>query len=360
MKKAGKSGIKSEVKELEKNRERETNGRKLNWNIFVFLTLVFCMSFMVACGQNTEMTSESAQSGMNVEMTHTAAQSQVQNNPDYLKQLTYSNLVDESSQREVREAMLSAGLSQEAVDEFFIRVNEFNASIDNKSLVEEGFVTVDTILPEYDLVYMIEALETKQPDFLGYNCRITTFGLMKQLVYVNNPGTDEDSQLFFDLDAIASKPGMMTSEELDEFKALYAHIETEKSADIEVHLRKVKEAYAKRQIMFSDSTKACMIAVYFHLDDGLNPPTVFAGHIGVLLPTSDGKLLFVEKLSFQEPYQAIKFENRTELNDYLMNKYDVDWGQETAKPFIMENGELMQGYRVIPKHEPDVPNGSGN
>ncbi len=76
--------------------------------------------------------------------------------------------------------------------------------------------------------------------------------------------------------------------------------------------------------------------------------------MGVLMPSEDGKLLFIEKLSFQIPYQAVKFENRTELNDYLMNKYDIDWDQPIAKPFIMENDQLLEGYRDITiKHEKD-------
>ena len=73
--------------------------------------------------------------------------------------------------------------------------------------------------------------------------------------------------------------------------------------------------------------------------------------MGVLIPTEDGKLLFLEKLSFQAPYQAVKFDNRIDLNDYLMNKYDISWGQPTAKPFIMENDQLLDGYRENPNNQ---------
>lgn len=51
----------------------------------------------------------------------------------------------------------------------------------------------------------------------------------------------------------------------------------------------------------------------------------------------DKKLLFVEKLSFSLPYQVLKFDNRKQLKNYLMGMYDTSWGQEEAKPFIMEN-----------------------
>lgn len=75
--------------------------------------------------------------------------------------------------------------------------------------------------------------------------------------------------------------------------------------------------------------------------------------MGFLIPIEDGQLMFIEKLTFHAPYQVIKFNNRTELNDYLMNKYDISWGQPTAKPFIMENDQLLEGYREKPVNEED-------
>lgn len=55
----------------------------------------------------------------------------------------------------------------------------------------------------------------------------------------------------------------------------------------------------------------------------------------------DKKLLFVEKLSFSLPYQVLKFDNRKQLKKYLMGMYDTSWGQEEAKPFIMENTKTV-------------------
>ena len=37
-----------------------------------------------------------------------------------------------------------------------------------------------------------------------------------------------------------------------------------------------------------------------------------------------------------------------EISDYLMEKYDTAWGQDTTHSFIMENDELMDGYRPNP------------
>ena len=36
------------------------------------------------------------------------------------------------------------------------------------------------------------------------------------------------------------------------------------------------------------------------------------------------------------------------VSDERMEKYDTSWGQDTASPFIMENDELMDGWRPNP------------
>ena len=49
----------------------------------------------------------------------------------------------------------------------------------------------------------------------------------------------------------------------------------------------------------------------------------------------------MEKVAFQEPYRLNKFKNKEELKKYLMEKYDVEYDQPTAKPFVLENDNLM-------------------
>ena len=44
-----------------------------------------------------------------------------------------------------------------------------------------------------------------------------------------------------------------------------------------------------------------------------------------------------------------RFKNgESEILDYLMEKYDTAWDQDTTRPFIMENDSLMEGYRANP------------
>ncbi|MBU5255344.1 DUF4300 family protein [Tissierella praeacuta] len=267
---------------------------------------------------------------------------------EYKRSLTYSNLTDSLSQDEVREAMELAGIAPENIDSFFQNVKSFNSIIEEKSLIKDGFITIDSLEPEYDQLAIQEMWDTKNPEFIGYNCRITSFDLMKNFIDIGKPNTRNSSQLFMDMDALENSPEKLFSPiEQEEFQSLFSFIPTENTKDIFIHLNKVKEDWKSKDITFLNKDKISLISVVFHSDED---SYLFIGHAGVLISVEDGKLLFIEKLSFQEPYQAIKFDNRIELNDYLMNKYDVSWNQPTAKPFIMENDELLEGYRENPNN----------
>lgn len=254
--------------------------------------------------------------------------------------LTYSNLVDLSSQNEIKKDMESAGVLPENIDFFFQSVNNFNNTINCKGLVKEGFTTIDNLKPKYDETEIEEMWNAKNPLFIGHNCRITSFALMKNLISIGKIDTRNSNNLFMDIDALTNSPTKVFNElEQKQFETLFSYVPTDNTKDITVHANKVKNAWKDRDIEFSKDGKASLISVFFH---AYEDNYLFIGHAGVLLPTEDGKLLFIEKLSFQQPYQAIKFDNRDELKDYLMNSYDVEYNQPSAKPFVMENGELLE------------------
>ena len=131
------------------------------------------------------------------------------------------------------------------------------------------------------------------------------------------------------------------------FCALFAPVAAADSTEVTAQVEALQAGWAARGIAFSDST-ARLISVVLHDKFSDTDNTLFIGHVGVLLPAEDGSLYFVEKVAFQEPYRLVKLRNRTELSDYLMEKYDTAWDQDTTRPFIMENDSLMEGYRANP------------
>jgi len=132
---------------------------------------------------------------------------------------------------------------------------------------------------------------------------------------------------------------IFTPEEEKQFLTLFTEVPTTNTKEVGVHLQNLQKVWQERGISFrykGDATKASLISVIFHSQITPEENFLFVGHVGVLVPFQEG-LLFVEKLAFQEPYQAIKFADRKALNDYLMNHYNVEWNQPTAPPFVMEN-----------------------
>lgn len=305
--------------DYKKRRWKKINMKKLN--SMVLLTLV-CLIILTACSDE-----------------------QINKPEEYKKSLTFSNLVDEKSQDDLRKAMESAGITSENIDTFFQEVDDFNSTVEEKTLVKDGFTTIDSLEPEYDLLTMMEMWDAKNPLFIGYNCRMTTYDLMKDLIYIGKADTKNSDWMVFDKNALENSPKEIFNQgEREGFETLYSFIPTELTKDISVHLKNVQEDWKNKEIEFPNKDRVSVISVFFHDELGY----LFIGHMGILIPTGDGELFFIEKLSFHAPYQAVKFHNRIELNDYLMNKYGVSWNQPTADPFIMENDQLLEGYRENP------------
>ena len=254
----------------------------------------------------------------------------------------YSNLVDTKTQKEVKKAMLAAGLSEKRIDAWLGDVQMYNQTIRNTGLVKKGFKKLTGKNPQYDENRIMKLWNKKNPQFIGYNCRITAYDLIGDKISMKKDAKVNASNLFMDQDAIRNAPvKKYTGKQQKKFEALYSTVKTSYTTDVDQHAAKQKRAWQRKGIKVSDKTKASLITVVFHDSFGKNDNELFIGHAGVLVPEKNGKLLFVEKLSFSLPYQVLRFDNRKQLNRYLMSMYDTQWGQDIARPFIMENTQLL-------------------
>ena len=270
---------------------------------------------------------------------------------DYLKNITYSNLADEKTQNEVQGILKNSGISSQNINLFFQSVNYYNKKTENTDLIKSDFVNSQNINPTYDEAKIQKLWDKNSSNFVGFNCRITAFTLMKDFITTKNSLAKSGEMLFMDMESLKNLPFKLFSEtEKDKFVKLFSEIPTKATKDVKIHVENVKNVWKERGVKFDKNSKVSMISVFFHFNDDPEENILFIGHVGILVPRDNGKLLFIEKLAFQQPYQVLKFNNRTELNDYLMNKYDTAWGQPVAKPFIMENDELLKGYRNNPNN----------
>ena len=156
---------------------------------------------------------------------------------------------------------------------------------------------------------------------------------MKNSIEIPNLEKD-DSLLFVDNDAI-DKGKLFGTEDKDAFDILFSRVKTEATTDVKVHAAKMEQFLS--QFKFNENAR--MLSVVVH--DDLDGQSLFIGHVGILVPSEDG-YLFVEKLTFEEPYQAIKFATKEDCYKYLDTKYENYTGEGLAKPFIMDNDKWVQ------------------
>jgi len=271
---------------------------------------------------------------------------------EYLKSINYSNLADKDTQEKVKESLENTGIDSNSINLFFKSVNYYNEATQNEGLIKSGFINSNNINPTYDEVAIQKIWDKKNKNFPGFNCRITAFTFMKDYVKVEKPVVKTGEMLFMDVESLKNMPfELFSKNEKDKFVNLFSEIPTKATKDVKVHVENVKNVWKERGVTFNKNSKISMISVFFHFNDEPQENILFIGHVGILVPEKDGKLMFIEKLAFQQPYQVLKFNNRTELNDYLMNKYDTAWGQPVARPFIMENDELLKEYRNNPNNK---------
>ena len=242
---------------------------------------------------------------------------------------TYSNLNNQPSAEEVRKA-LAAHLDKDSVDAFFNLVNDYNATVGSVGLTGDFSTFTKT---DYDVEKISNLWAPKKGDFVGTNCRINSYCLLKNSIEIPKLEKD-DSLLFLDNDAI-DKGKVFGAEDKDAFDILFSRVKTEATNDVKVHAAKMEQFLS--QFKFNENAR--MLSVVVH--DDLDGQSLFIGHVGILVPSEDG-YLFVEKLTFEEPYQAIKFATKEDCYKYLDTKYENYTGEGLAKPFIMDNDKWVQ------------------
>lgn len=220
---------------------------------------------------------------------------------------SYTNLNNQVSTEEVK-SLLSAHLDPNSVDAFFNLVNDYNTIVGSTGLSGDFTSFTHT---EYDVEKISHLWNQKKGDFVGTNCRINSYCLLKNSVTI--PKLEKNDQLLFlDNDAI-DKGKVFDSQDKEEFDILFSRVPTEATTDVKVHAEKMETFFSQ----FQFNEKARMLSVVLH--DNLDGEYLFVGHVGVLVPTDDG-FLFVEKLTFEEPYQAIKFASKEDCYKYLGTK----------------------------------------
>lgn len=141
----------------------------------------------------------------------------------------------------------------------------------------------------------------------------------------------------FDIEAIDTVQELhLNEDERANFITLFNQISVEGTSTLEEHEKKIKEAWEERKIEISTDTVS-LICIYLHSpEDNVR----FVGHAGVLSETDNG-LLFIEKYSSLDPFQATYFQNKESLKQYLLSRSDLYGDTTELDPIITENGDII-------------------
>ncbi len=252
------------------------------------------------------------------------------------KTFSYSNLTDEKIQNLVRNILAKYDLKESNIENYFYYVDYFNDTIEKEWLTKNGFKEITNFSRDWWYPYYLDKIQKKNLDFMGTNCRITSFTLFKDFLNIDNL-TDKVSQdLIFDESSIKNFPvKIFSDEEKQKFLTFFGGIPTPLVKDKKVHIENIKKYFKEHNIKFNTKPGFSIISMFNHNEfDNV----LFIGHIWILLE-ADEKYLFLEKLSFDLPYQAVIFDKKSQVYDYFMKKYGDMITPETADPFLFENGE---------------------
>ena len=217
---------------------------------------------------------------------------------------------------------LLAYLNKDSVDYYMKQVNEYNEIVGSVGLQGDFTKFGKT---EYDVEKISNLWKEKKGDFVGTNCRLNTFFLLKNNIKV--PSIKSDGELLFlDNDSI-DKGKLFDKKDKEAFNVLFSRVKTEATEDVKVHAKNMEKYF--ENVKFDENAR--MLSVVLH--DNLDGEYLFIGHVGYL---------FVEKLTFEEPYQAIKFATKEDGYKYLQGKYADYTGEGLAKPFVMDNGKMVE------------------
>ena len=86
-------------------------------------------------------------------------------------------------------------------------MNFFNDSVKNQELIKQGFKISQNINPDYNEEILQKLWDEKNPKFPGFNCRITSFTIMRQFLKTSTFSLkDETKSLFLDEEALNNVP----------------------------------------------------------------------------------------------------------------------------------------------------------
>ncbi len=250
--------------------------------------------------------------------------------------LTYTNLLDQATQKEVTNQLITAGIQEDTANEFIDWVNEYNNNVTSADVLQAGYQSVNHSPVDYSEVYINEEYREDGTLMLGMNCRLTSYLLFQQFIETKQELASYDPYLMFDVEAIEMEKRFETFNK-EKFITIFEPVTVEADSTLEDHIDAIAAAWKSRGISIQDNGEVSLITMYLH-DNYENKR--FVGHAGILLDTED-ELLLIEKYGWNEPFQATKFESEDDMVKYLLSRPDLIGDGSEEAVIVMKNDTVI-------------------
>lgn len=243
-------------------------------------------------------------------------------------------LIDDGIIDEVCSALVKSGLNN--TDLYKEWVKDFSDNAAKKTELPRQWVALNEL--KSDLYACADYWESSH-SYSDANCRMTAMLLIGDLLRVDNPEKEYDgTYLMMDIDAVENetKYSVLKKREVD-FITLFGETEIPAGGLSNA----LPQNWKKHGIHFDSKTVSLICVV---MEDTLSP-TAFVGHAGLLIDEGD-YLLFLEKLAFEQPYQATKLRHINDLVALLSSRpeYAAEDGKEPS--VICRNDEVIGKIEV--------------
>ena len=285
---------------------------------YALLILTFMVALLSSCGETAPVGSNDA------------------------KTTVYSNLVDPATQNQLKEELISHGISRSTINAFIDDVKDYNETIQNTTPVQNGYKAFDLSPVVYDDDAITTLWSEKYPVFMGYNCKLTAFLLYKDFIQSKSVVADNQSEdveqsemdMLFHLSPEKAE-NRFSEKDKALFNTFYQNIEIDPDTTAHECVSQIKSYWNKYGICFDKTDNLDLITVYS--EDDYPEFHLAPVHAGLLI-TKDEKFYFLEKLSFIRPYQYSVFECQEDLYTYLKNVF----GEDKKIFIVMKNSESIK------------------
>lgn len=247
-----------------------------------------------------------------------------------------TNMGGSKTSTEVCDELTASGLSN--VVTFSDWVLDFAGSAGDAAGLSDMWMQPGSNTP--DLAACANGWE-KHHDYSDADCRMTVMLLLDGIISADKTDTGySGTYLMFDIDAIENADRYeVIRKNLDLFTTLFGDRTPEKNEDPSEVFGNMWNRYGFR----ISNENVSLVSIVIH-DPDFNQ--TFTGHTGILVKQAEDIYLYIEKLAFEQPYQAILVSDTDQLFRLLADRDEYYGSEGEAGPYVYLNGEYMGELRT--------------